>query len=112
MTTGFARSVSRRPTSATSSRPATTIPGFVVDGRKVTLVAASGCRPYGVPAGCPRGEIGRYRKTPSWLDAGKPLGLTCRIADRTESCAAPEKLVTVEVGGMCDTQMRPVSGVH
>jgi hypothetical protein len=87
-------------------------PGFVVDGRKVSLVASSGCRPYGVPAGCPREEIGRYRKTPSWLDAGKPLGLSCRIADRAEACTAPQKLVTVEVGGMCDTQMRPVSGVH
>ena len=87
-------------------------PGFVVDGRKVSLIPASGCRPYGVPAGCPRDEVGRYRKTPSWLDAGKPLGLTCRIADQSESCAAPEKLVTVQVGGMCDTQMRPVSGVH
>lgn len=87
-------------------------PGFVVDGRKVTLVAASGCQPYGISAGCPLGEIGRYRKTPSWLDAGKPMGLTCRIADRSESCDAPEQLVTVQVGGTCDTQMRPVSGVH
>jgi hypothetical protein len=87
-------------------------PGFVIDGRKVTLVPASGCRPYGVPAGCQLSEIGRYRKTPSWLDAGKPLGLNCNIADRSESCDAPEKLVTVQVGGMCDTQMRPVSGVH
>jgi hypothetical protein len=87
-------------------------PGFVIDGRKVSLVAASGCRPYGIPAGCPLSEIGRYRKTPSWLDAGKPQGLTCRIADRSESCAAPERLATVQVGGMCDTQMRPVSGVH
>jgi hypothetical protein len=87
-------------------------PGFAVDGRKVTLAAATGCRPYGVPAGCQRDEIGRYRKVPSWLDAGKPLGLTCRIADRGESCDAPSTLVTVQVGGMCDTQMRPVSGVH
>jgi hypothetical protein len=87
-------------------------PGFVVDGRMVTLVAASGCRPYGIPSGCQHGEIGRYRKVPSWLDAGKPMGLTCRIADRAETCDAPEKLVTVQVGGMCDTQMRPVSGVH
>ncbi len=87
-------------------------PGFVVDGRKVSLIAASGCKPYGIPAGCQLGEIGRYRKTPSWLNAGKPQGLTCRIADRSESCGAPEKPVTVEVGGMCDTQMRPVSGVH
>ncbi len=87
-------------------------PGFAIDGRKVSLVSASGCRPYGVPAGCQRAEIGRYRKTPSWLDAGKPLGLTCRIADRSESCDAPETFVTVQVGGMCDTQMRPVAGVH
>lgn len=87
-------------------------PGFTIDGRKVSLIPATGCRPYGVPAGCPRDEIGRYRKTPSWLDAGKPVGLTCRIADRTESCAAPETLVTAQVGGVCDTQMRPVSGVH
>lgn len=87
-------------------------PGFVVDGRKVTLVPASGCRPYGIPAGCQHGEIGRYRKTPSWLNAGEPMGLTCRIADTGEACSAPEKLVTVQVGGMCDTQMRPVSGVH
>jgi hypothetical protein len=87
-------------------------PGFVVDGRKVSLIAASGCKPYGVPAGCPRDEVGRYRKTPSWLDAGKPLGLTCKIADQAESCTEPEKLVTVQVGGTCDTQMRPVSGVH
>lgn len=87
-------------------------PGFVVDGRKVTRVPASGCRPYGIPAGCQVDDIGRYRKTPSWLDAGKPLGLTCRIADRSESCDAPAQLVSVQVGGMCDTQMRPVSGVH
>jgi hypothetical protein len=87
-------------------------PGFLVDARKVTLVPASGCRPYGIPSGCQHGEIGRYRKVPSWLDAGKPMGLTCRIADRTESCDAPSTLVTVQVGGMCDTQMRPVSGVH
>jgi hypothetical protein len=87
-------------------------PGFLIDGRKVTLVAASGCRPYGIPSGCQHGEIGRYRKVPSWLDAGKPIGLTCRIADRAETCDAPSTLVTVQVGGMCDTQMRPVSGVH
>jgi hypothetical protein len=87
-------------------------PGFAIDGRKVSLVAASGCRPYGVPAGCPRDEIGRHRKVPSWLDAGKPLGLTCQIADQGESCNEPVQLESVEVGGMCDTQMRPVSGVH
>jgi hypothetical protein len=87
-------------------------PGFAIDGRKVSLIAATGCQPYGVPAGCSRSDIGRYRKTPSWLNAGKPLGLTCTIADQSESCVAPKKLVTVQVGGSCDTQMRPVSGVH
>lgn len=87
-------------------------PGFVVDGRKVTLLPATGCRPYGIPGGCQQGEVGRYRKTPSWLNAGEPLGLTCKIMDSGDACATPEQLVTVQVGGMCDTQMRPVSGVH
>ncbi len=87
-------------------------PGFLVDGRKVTLAPPTGCRPYGIPAGCPLGEVGRYRKTPSWLDAGKPLGLNCTIADRAAQCDAPVRLVNVQVGGACDTQMRPVSGVH
>jgi hypothetical protein len=87
-------------------------PGFVIDGRKVSLMPANGCRPYGIPAGCPTDDVGRYRKTPSWLAAGKPLGLSCRIADRAESCAAPARFTTVQVGGMCDTQMRPVAGVH
>ena len=35
-----------------------------------------------------------------------------RIAQRGESCAGPAQDVTVQVGGTCDTQMRPVSGVH
>lgn len=87
-------------------------PGFVVDGRKVSLSTATGCAPYGIPAGCPVENIGRYRKTPRWLNAGKPLGLTCTIAQRGESCAGPAQSVTVQVGGTCDTQMRPVSGVR
>jgi hypothetical protein len=86
--------------------------GFLVDGRKVALVPSSGCSPYGIAAGCPIGEVGRYRKTPPWLEAGKPLGLSCTIADRGEQCDAEPRLVRVEVGGVCDTQMRPVSGVH
>ena len=86
--------------------------GFIVDARKISQMPPSGCKPYGMPAGCAHGEVGRYRRTPTWLDAGKPTGLTCRIADRAESCAAPAQLVTVEVGATCDTQMRPVSGVH
>jgi hypothetical protein len=87
-------------------------PGFMVDGRKVSLSTATDCTAYGIPSGCPVEDVGRYRKTPFWLDAGKPLGLTCTIAQRGESCAGPAQSVTVQVGGTCDTQMRPVSGVH
>lgn len=86
--------------------------GFVIDGRKVSLSIATGCEPYGIPAGCPVKEVGRYRKTPFWLNSGSPLELTCSIAQRGESCAGPAQTVTVQVGGTCDTQMRPVSGVH
>ena len=87
-------------------------PGFLVDDRKVSLSSATDCAPYGIPAGCAVENVGRHRKTPFWLDAGKPLGLTCSIAQRGESCAGPAQTVTVEVGGVCDTQMRPLSGVH
>ena len=87
-------------------------PGFLVDDRKVTLAATTGCAPYGIPAGCALQDVGRHRKTPFWLSAGRALGLSCNIAQRGESCAGPEQMVTVQVGGVCDTQMRPVSGVH
>ena len=87
-------------------------PGFLIDGRKVTLQPATSCHPYGTPTSCQQGEVGYYRKVPSWLDAGKPVGLSCNILDRAASCDGPGQLVTVEVGGTCDTQMRPVMGVH
>ncbi|MGR9106342.1 MAG: hypothetical protein ACU843_05350, partial [Gammaproteobacteria bacterium] len=45
-------------------------PGFVIDGRKVTLQQSGGCTPYGIPGGCRFDTINRYRKTPSWLNAG------------------------------------------
>ncbi|MCB1777042.1 MAG: hypothetical protein KDI50_06375 [Candidatus Competibacteraceae bacterium] len=86
-------------------------PGFVVDGRKVSLGRASSCPPYGIPRGCRFKSIGRYRKTPSWLNTGTPLALTCRIRDRGEQCQAQGSLQKVTVGGVCDTQMRPVTGV-
>ncbi len=57
-------------------------PGFVVDGRRVPLKAPSRCAPYGIPSGCMFNEIGRYRKTPSSINVGKPLELRCRIADQ------------------------------
>ena len=87
-------------------------PGFMLDGRKVELKASSGCPPYGIPSGCRFGEIGRYRKTPSWLDDGRPVALTCRIKDRGAQCTGTGTAATAEVGGMCDTEMRPVGGVR
>ena len=86
-------------------------PGFLVDSRKVDFKATSRCAPYGIPPGCGVQEVGRYRTTPSWLNAGKPLELTCRIKDRGASCQGSGSLKTVRVGGVCDTQMRPVAGV-
>ena len=86
-------------------------PGFVVDGRQVALKTAAGCSPYGIPSGCRFEEIGRFRKTPSWLNAGKPLELMCRVADRGEKCQGGDLVKTVKVGGVCDTEMRPVTGV-
>jgi hypothetical protein len=87
-------------------------PGFVIDERKIDLKAGgSGCPPYGIPSGCPFAEVGRYRTTPPWLRAGQPLEVTCRIKDRGANCQGQDTLVTVRVGGVCDTQMRPVAGI-
>lgn len=86
-------------------------PGFVVDGRKVQLGRASGCAPYGTPAGCRFKEIGRHRKTPSWLASGQPLQLTCRVQSRGEDCRGDPTLETMKVGGVCDTAMQPIAGV-
>ncbi|WP_448875320.1 hypothetical protein [Desulfobulbus propionicus] len=88
-------------------------PGFVVDARRVSLGGESArCRPYGIPGGCRFDEIGRYRKTPSWVNAGKPVEIKCRIADQGEQCQGPPKMRQVRVGGTCDTQMRPFSGIE
>ena len=86
-------------------------PGFAVDKRKVELKGGASCPPYGIPRGCPFDEVGRYRTTPSWLNSGRPLELTCRIKDRGANCQGPGNLVTARVGGVCDTQMRPVGGI-
>lgn len=86
-------------------------PGFEVDARKVSLKGPSNCSPYGIPQGCNHHRIGRYRRTPPWLEAGEPLGLQCRIRDRGENCRGRGNLKTVTVGGPCDTQMRPVTRV-
>jgi len=86
-------------------------PGFEVDARKVALRGSSGCPAYGIPPGCNRGSVGRYRRTPSWLSAGKPVGLECRIRDLGADCRGPGSLEKVTVGATCDTQMRPVAHV-
>ncbi len=86
-------------------------PGFLVDGRKVRLKSPSSCLPYGVPRGCGFKEVGRYRKTPFWLKAGKALEIRCQIQARGEQCLGPGILETASVGAACDTQMRPVTHV-
>lgn len=87
-------------------------PGFVIDARRVTLKEASSrCVPYGIPAGCAFDAIGRYRRTPSWVNAGKPIMVTCRAIDRGKQCQAGGQAQTVKVGGTCDTEMRPFIGI-
>lgn len=86
-------------------------PSFIVDDRKVSLRKAKRCPPYGIPRGCRLNEVGRYRKTPPWLSSGRPLELTCKVQDRGEQCRGGGRSVTAKVGGTCDTQMRPVTGV-
>mgnify|MGYP003574881205 CR=1 FL=1 len=86
-------------------------PGFEVDSRKVSLKGSSSCPAYGIPRGCNHGSVGRYRRVPPWLKAGKALGLQCEIKDRGANCSGGGKLKTVTVGGSCDTQMRPVTRV-
>ena len=87
-------------------------PGFTVDARKVSLRAPSSCPAYGVPPGCRFKSVGRYRKTPSWINAGRPIEIQCRIKDRGESCRGGGSMKTASVGGSCDVEMRPVAGVH
>jgi hypothetical protein len=87
-------------------------PGFEVDARKVTLRTSSGCSPYGIPRGCSHTSIGRYRRTPPWLRAGKALALQCQVRDRGADCRGQGIAKSVTVGGICDTQMRPVTRVR
>ena len=83
-----------------------------MDARKVSLRKPSSCPAYGVPPGCRFKSVGRYRKTPSWINAGRPIEIQCRIKDRGESCRGGGSLTTASVGGSCDVEMRPVAGVH
>lgn len=84
--------------------------GFVVDERRVTLKPATRCAPYGIPAGCRFSEIGRYRKTPTWVNTGRPIEVQCRVMDRGERCQDVATPQTARVGGVCDTEMRPFTG--
>ena len=86
-------------------------PGFAVDARKVSGKPPAACPAYGIPAGCRHDKIGRHRKVPSWLAEGKPLELKCQIKDRGESCKSAPTTKSVSVGGVCDTQMRPVAHI-
>jgi hypothetical protein len=76
-------------------------PGFIVDARKVSLKTSSRCAPYGIPRGCKFKKINRYRKTPTWLKAGRPVEIKCKVGGKT-----------VSVGGICDTQMKPIANVR
>lgn len=87
-------------------------PGFVVDGRKVELRTPRDCEPWGIPPDCAEGRVGRYRKVPPWLKAGRPLGIRCRIEAHGESCNEPTTWTTTKVGGTCDKEMRPVAAVR
>jgi hypothetical protein len=87
-------------------------PGFVIDGRKIELRRPSRCTPYGTPPGCRFAEVRRLRKTPSWLAAGEPLQLTCRVRAGGEDCSGSGAIETVEVGGVCDTRMQPIAAVQ
>ena len=90
----------------------TTTPALVVDARKVSLSGGHGCTPYGVSSSCRFSSIGRYRRTPSWLNAGKPLAINCRIDDRGASCSDSGREQQVTVGGACDIDMMPVARVR
>ena len=56
--------------------------------------------------------MGRYRKVPSWLDAGVPMTLTCRVRASSAMCNGAMTEQTVRLGGACDVEMQPVAGVR
>ncbi len=88
-------------------------PGFVVDGRKVSLQRPTHCTPYGTPVSCSFEEdVGRHRKTPSWLSEGEPLALECQVNATGPKCDHEPTNERVAVGGACDAQMQPIAGVH
>ncbi|AVD70613.1 hypothetical protein [Desulfobulbus oralis] len=86
-------------------------PGFVVDARRISLKKTTRCAPYGIPQGCTFERVGRYRKTPSWVNEGRPIEVRCRVQNRGELCNAAPRQESVRVGGTCDVEMRPFAGV-
>jgi hypothetical protein len=86
-------------------------PGFVIDGRKVSLDAPKRCTPHGVSRRCEFAADARRRRTPPWLDDGVPVTLTCRVAARGADCRAAPQLETVRLGGRCDVEMQTIGGV-
>lgn len=88
-------------------------PGWVVDGRKISLSGPSpSCRPYGVPRGCRFDDVGRYRRVPSWLASGRPMTLTCRVRASGDTCDGAPTDATARLGGVCDLEMQPIAGVR
>ncbi len=87
-------------------------PGFLMDKRKIALGKSSGCAPYGVSSGCDFKVNGRFRKPAFWLKDGEALKLKCSIKAAGKSCEEPIKVTQVAVGGKCDVDMQPVSGVY
>lgn len=88
-------------------------PDWVVDGRKVSAAGpAASCRPYGVVRGCRFDRVGRYRKVPPWLASGRPTAFTCRVQASDETCDTAPTETTARVGGVCDVEMQPVTGVR
>lgn len=86
--------------------------GFVIDARKVSLKQPSRCSAYGVSSSCRFSTTGRYRKTPFWLKDGKPVQFHCSITAKGEDCEGESSRQKVKVGGRCDVEMVPVSGVR
>ena len=87
-------------------------PGFVLDGRRVSLKKPTRCAPFGIPAGCGGVGTGRWRKTPTWVNEGRPIEVNCRVRSRGAQCGGAPVPESVRVGGVCDVEMRPFSGIR
>ncbi len=94
-------------------------PGFLLDPGALQPGLPPRCTAYGLPSGCHFERIGRHRQTPPWQAAGRPLALPCRVPSLGTSCdfpppPAPEEgkaPVAATVGGACDRELQPITGV-